>query len=164
MVAFEPSPALGARLIEHCGINGVRVDLHAYALANAAGALPFYANASGNPGMSTFHPVDTFTYDHRFVVATLTADEVIGSGRAAAPTAMILDAEGAETEVLRGFGARLSAPSLRVLVFEAPNDFLGKGRPADLHALLTEAGFRMRMLERNERTGHNLSNFAAYRA
>jgi len=163
VVAFEPSPAMGARLIENCELNGVRVELHAYALADASGAMPFFANASGNPGMSTLHPSAGFTYDHKFVVATLTADEVITRGLAPAPTAMIVDAEGAEFEVLRGLGPRLAEPSLRVLVFEAPNDFLAAREPANLHALLAGAGFALRLLERNERTGHNLSNFVASR-
>jgi hypothetical protein len=75
---------------------------------------------------------------------------------------MIVDAESAETEVLRGLGARLAAPSLRLLVFEASNDFLTERIPADLHALVTGAGFTLRKLERNERTGHSLSNFVAW--
>lgn len=164
VVAFEPSPAMGARLIENCEISGVKIELHAYALASGAGALPFFANASGNPGMSTLYPSTAFTYDHKFVVATLTADDVITRGLAPAPTVMIVDAEGAETEVLRGFGARLAAPSLRLLVLEAPNDFLTTHEPADLYALITGAGFALRMLERNERTAHSLSNFVAWRA
>jgi len=164
VVAFEPSPAMGARIIENAELNQVKLDLHAYALAHTAGMLPFFANASGNPGMSTLHPSDAFTYDHKFVVATMTAADVIAKGIAPAPTAMILDAEGAETEVLRGFGALLSSPALRTLVFEAPNDFLTSRDPADLYALVTGAGFKLRILERAERTGHNLSNFVATRA
>src|SRR5882724_147059 len=66
VVAFEPSPAMGARIIENCELNNVKIELHAYALAAAAGALPFFANASGNPGMSTLHPVDAFNFDHKF--------------------------------------------------------------------------------------------------
>lgn len=164
VVAFEPSPAMGARLIENCELNGVKIELHSYALADAAGAMPFFANASGNPGMSTLHPSAAFTYDHKFVVATLTADDVIARGLAPPPTVMIVDAEGAEYEVLRGFGTRLAEPSLRILVFEAPNDFLTTREPSDLYSLLTGAGFSLRLLERNERTGHNLSNFVAARA
>ena len=164
VIAFEPSPAMGARLIEICELNQVKIELHAYALAASSGALPFFANASGNPGMSTLHPEDQRNFDHRFVVATLTASEVIGRNLAPAPTVMIVDAEGAETEVLRGLGAWLATPSLQMLVFEAPNDFLTSREPSDLHALVTEAGFSLRKLERNEHTAHTLSNFAACRA
>ncbi len=162
VVAFEPSPAMGTRLLENCELNDLNIDLHAYALSASAGALPFFANASGNPGMSTLHPVNGLPYDHRFVVATLTAHQVIAQKLAPQPTTIILDAEGAETEVLKGFGSFLDSPQLRTLVFEAPNEFLDTP-PDELHALVTHAGFSLRKLQRNEDTGHSLSNFVAFR-
>ena len=164
VVAFEPSPAMATRILENCELNGVTLDLHAYALADRTTMLPFFANASGNPGMSTLHPVAQFIYDQRFMVATYSAAEVIDRGLAPPPTAMIVDVEGAETEVLRGFGSQLKAASLRVIVFEAPNDFLTTRQPADLHAVVHEAGFRLHILDRHEQTAHALSNFAAIRA
>jgi FkbM family methyltransferase len=162
VVAFEPSPAMGARLLENCELNEVSVDLHAYALSASNGALPFFANASGNPGMSTLYPVKGFSYDHRFLVATLTARQVIEQKLAHPPTVMILDAEGAETEVLKGFGPFLASEHLRVLVFEAPNEFL-ETPPDKLHTLVTSAGFSLQKLHRNEKTGHSLSNYLATR-
>ena len=163
VVAFEPSPAMGARLIEHCELNQLKVDLHAYALTDANGALPFFANASGNPGMSTLHPVNVSDYHHKFFVATLSAADVIARGLAPAPTVMLVDAEGAEAEVLRGFGSHLAAPTLRTIVFEAGDDFLVTKQPADLYALVTDAGFSLRQLVRNEDTAHTLSNFVGSR-
>jgi FkbM family methyltransferase len=162
VVAFEPSPAMGARLLENCELNNVSVDLHAYALSASEGALPFFANASGNPGMSTLHPVDGFSYDHRFVVATLTAQQVIERKLAPPPTAIILDAEGAEADVLQGFGPLLASEHLRMMVFEAPNEFL-ETQPDVLHAIVKNAGFSLQKLQRNEKTGHSLSNFLALR-
>ena len=85
------------------------------------------------------------------------------AGRKGQPTAMILDSEGAETEVLRGFGSQLKAAGLRVIVFEAPNDFLTTRQPADLYALVHEAGFTLQILNRHENTAHALSNFLATR-
>jgi FkbM family methyltransferase len=163
VIAFEPSPAMAARLLENSALNAVKIALHAYALGEQRGALPFYANASGNPGMSTLHPVANFTYDQTFVVAILTAAEVLERGLAPAPTAIILDAEGAETAVLRGFGGHLAGPALRRIVFEAANDFLFTHEPADLYTLITEAGFSVSILTRQERTSHRLSNFVAIR-
>jgi len=164
VAAFEPSPAMATRILEHSELNSAPVDLHAYALNDHAGALPFFANISGNPGMSTLHPVENQVYEQRFFVAALAAADVIERGLAPAPTAMILDAEGAETDVLRGFGRHLSDPALRAVVFETANDFLVTREPADLHALLAGAGFSSRVLVRNERTAHGLSNFLATRA
>lgn len=163
VVAFEPSPAMAARILENCELNGITLDLHAYALADHPSLLPFFANASGNPGMSTLHPVEEFGYDQRFFVAAHTAAEVIAGRLAPAPTALIVDAEGAEAEILRGFGPHLKAASLQVIVFEAPNDFLTTHEPGDLYALVQEARFTLRILERHEHTAHALSNFAAIR-
>ena len=163
VVAFEPSPTMAARLIENCELNAVAVELHAYALSDTRGAFPFFANNSGNPGMSTFHPVAEFSYGNRFTVATLTAADVIENNLAPAPHAILLDAEDAETEVLRGFGGHLSAPSLRRIVLEAPNAFLETRQPAELYTLLDQAGFTLSKLERRESTAHSLSNFLAVR-
>jgi FkbM family methyltransferase len=163
VVAFEPSPAMGARLLEHCELNALTLDLHAYALGEASGPAPFFVNTSGNPGMSTLHPVEAFSYDGSLAVAVLTGEAVIAQGRAPAPTALIVDAEGAEPEVLRGLGRHLASPALRTIVFEAPNDFLGRRVPADLHALVTAAGFSLTRLERREATAHASSNFLAVR-
>jgi FkbM family methyltransferase len=164
VVAFEPAPAMAARLLESCALNGLSVDLHAYALSDRAGAFPFYANASGNPGMSTLHPVRHFHYDQRYSVATLTAAAVVEHGLAPPPTALIVDVEGAEAEVLRGFGPHLENARLRALVCEAPNEFLVSKEPTDLYALLQGAGFRLQLLPRREKTAHTLSNFVATRA
>jgi FkbM family methyltransferase len=163
VVAFEPSPSMGARLLENCELNRVHVDLHSYALGDRNGALPFFANASGNPGMSTLHPIESFSYDYKIFVASLAAADVIARGLAPSPTSMIVDAEGAEIEVLRGFGSLLSSPTLRMIIFEAENEFLERPASRELYALVTDAGFRIRKLERNEQTAHSLSNFAAQR-
>ena len=63
----------------------------------------------------------------------------------------------------RGFGPLLKATGLRVIVFEASNGFLDTREPADLYALVQNAGFTLQILSRHERTAHALSNFAAIR-
>ncbi|MFA6286237.1 MAG: FkbM family methyltransferase [Opitutaceae bacterium] len=163
VVAFEPSPAMAARLLENCELNAVDVDLHAYALSDRAGAFPFFANNSCNPGMSTLYPQPGGPYENRFTVATLTAAAVIDDRLAPPPNAIILDAEGSEEPVLRGFGRHLSDPGLTHIVVEAPNDFLTSRKPEGLYSLLDQAGFELNRLERNENTAHTLSNFLAVR-
>lgn len=164
VIAFEPSPHMASRLIEHAQLNQVEIELHSYALAGQTSVLAFYANASGNPGMSTLHPVAGGSYQHRFHVATTTPHAIIQSGTVPAPTLLLVDAEGAETEILAGFGPLLADPALRRVVFEAPNAFLTERNPAELHALITQAGFDLSVLERRENTAHSLSNFLACRS
>jgi FkbM family methyltransferase len=161
VLAFEPSPLMAARVLENAALNGIEIELHTTALADAIGILPFHANATGNPGMSTLHPVPGLVYDHRFNVATTTAAAVIEGGHGPAPTVLLVDAEGAEESVLRGFGPHLARSELRRIVFEADNDLLT--RPDALHALVTGAGFRIEKLVRHEQTAHALSNFLGTR-
>lgn len=163
VIAFEPAPAMAARLLENCRLNRLDLELHTYALGDRDGVFPFHANASGNPGMSTLHPAATFTYDHALHVCVLPAATVIARRLAPPPTVLLVDAEGAEEEVLRGFGPHLANPALRRLVFEAGNDFLDTRAPAALRACLLEAGFHLAKLDRRENTSHALSNFLASR-
>lgn len=164
VIAFEPAPAMAARILEHCRLNGVELALHAYALGDREDVLPFHANASGNPGMSTLHPAAAFAYDHELHVGVLPAAAVIARGLAPAPSVILVDAEGAEEEVLRGFGPHLASPILRRLVFEAGNDLLETPAPSPLRSSLLAAGFRLEKLSRQENTSHALSNFLAWRA
>jgi len=164
VVAFEPSPAMGARILENCKINGLTIDLHSYALSDRTGVSPFFSKTSGNPGMSTLHPTNPADYDRKFHVGIRTAAEIIEHGAVPAPTALIVDAEGAEIDIFRGFRAHLAAPSLRAVVFEAPNDFLATRLPRELDALLRAAGFSFKILPRKEDTAHALSNFVALRS
>jgi len=163
VLAFEPSPAMGARLLENSRLNSVEVELHAYALAEADAILPFHANDSGNPGMSTLHPAPGFRYAPPFHVATVAAATLLARGVVPPPTVLLVDAEGAEEEVLRGFGSYLSSPTLRSVVFEAANEFLEPGASGTLRDLVTQAGFALVRLERREDTAHALSNFHAMR-
>ncbi len=164
VIAFEPSPRTAARFIENCQLNGVEIDLHSYALAARDAVLPFFLNSSGNPGMSTLVPAGDADYDHRILVPTRTAAGLVAEKFAPAPTAVIVDAEGAEFEVLSGFRSLLSNPTLEIVVFEARNDFADSTEPEAFRALLRTAGFTLRRLDRREPTSHGLSNFAATRA
>ena len=163
VVAFEPFPAMAARLAAHAALNGVEIELQAFALSDSDGVRPFFINASGNPAMSTLHPDPAGRYDGRLSVTTRTGTAVIAEGAAPAPTAAIIDAEGAEAEILRGLGSHLRAPALRSIVFEAPNEFLRSRHPAAVFAPLADAGFAIDRLDRREPTAHTLSNFLAHR-
>jgi len=163
VIAFEPYPGMAVLLNDNCRLNQVEIELHTYALAGHNGVLSFYANNSGNPGMSTLHPVEGNSYEHRFHVGVATANSVISAGAAPAPNMILMDAEGAEAEIMAGFGSNHLATSLRRIVFEAPNDFLETKQPAILYDLIVGAGFSIEPLIRREKTAHTLSNFLARR-
>jgi FkbM family methyltransferase len=164
VIAFEPLPSMSARLIEHCGLNGVGVDLISTALGERRGVLPFFVNASGNPGASTLHPTGPEEFDYSILVAVERADALIEGAGLPGPTAMIVDAERAELEVFRGLGRHLARPALTHVVFEAENDMLALIPPHPLAQLLGNAGFALTRLQRNERTAHAFSNFLGTRA
>ncbi len=161
VVAFEPSPAMGLRILDHCKLNHLHVELHCYALSDRPGIANFHANDSGNPGMSTLHPTEGMTYDQRFTVATYDAHTLIKDGRVPPPTTIILDAEGAEEAIIRGLGSQIAAPNLRHIVFESCNDLLDTDTPSPLLTILRNAGFTLQKLERLEKTAHTQSNFLA---
>jgi FkbM family methyltransferase len=163
VIAFEPLPAMSARLLEHCALNGVRVDLISTALGERPGILPFFVNASGNPGASTLHPTDAERFDYNILVAVERADALIEGAGLPGPTAMIVDAERAELEVFRGLGRHLAQPALTHVVFEAENEMLALSPPHPLAQLLRDAGFVLTRLQRNEHTAHGCSNFLATR-
>ena len=164
IVCFEPNPRMGARIMENAELNAVAVELYALALADRTGSATFFANASGNPGMSTLHPVAGGAYDDRYTVAVDTAARLLAQGGAPFPRAVVLDVEGAELEVLRGFGDALADPRLECLVFEAENGLLEAGPGPALPELLGGAGFNhIERLTRREHTAHALSNFLAQR-
>jgi FkbM family methyltransferase len=164
VVCFEPNPRMGARLLENADLNAVQVELFALALADRTGCAMFFANASGNPGMSTLHPVSGACYDDRFNVALDTAERLLAENIAPFPRAMVIDVEGAELEVLRGLGRALADPRLERLVFEADNELLSAGNEHSLLSLLRDADLtKIERLNRNEHTAHALSNYLARR-
>lgn len=164
VIAFEPLPSMSARLLDHCALNGVEVELIGVALGERSGIQPFAVNASGNPGASTLHPTDAERFDYRILVAVERADALIEGAGLPGPTAMIVDAERAELEVFRGLGRHLAAPALTHVIFEAENEMLAMSPPPPLARLLGDAGFALTRLERNEHTAHGFSNFLATRA
>lgn len=164
IICFEPNPCMGARLLENADLNAMPVELFALALSDHTGSAEFFANASGNPGMSTLYPAATGRYDDRFHVALDTGGRLLAENLAPFPRAMVIDVEGAEVEVLRGFGAALADPRLERLVFEAEIGLLSMGPDHPILSLLRAAAFlKIERLERNEHTAHTLSNFLAQR-
>lgn len=160
VVAFEPSPAMTARLLENAELNGVALELHAYALSDTSGIQTFHANNLGNPGMSTLLPCNSRDYQQRFRVAVFRPSEIVAAGLAPAPDMMVIDAEGSELAILRGLGDLLAGDRLKTVIFEAGKHLLDSPRDA-LYRLLSDAGFTITQLQRRENTAHELENYLA---
>ncbi len=162
VIAFEPVPQLRERIRANARLNGVEIEIAEMALADFSGRADLHV-PKGNPGgLATLKE----SYDpkcSRLAVECRRADELIQTGVYASPTVVKLDVEGAEWEVLNGFGEHLRSPSLRAVVFEgAPG--LEQGSGGDPVAeLLREAGFALQRLQRKEPTAHLLDNYLATR-
>jgi FkbM family methyltransferase len=160
--AFEPNPALFARLAAHTERNQVKVACHEMALGEQEGPAPLFIHSGGNSGMTTL-VAGSGRFDRVTPVRVARADQLIATGEVPPPTVMKVDVEGSEAAVLRGFGTRLQDPGLRAVVFESDANLLNAPECCPAATQLLNAGFRLQSLQRSEATAHLLGNFLATR-
>lgn len=109
--AFEPVPAMVARLREHVAMNGaVSIEVHPLALGAESGSLPFFAVPEGNTGASSFSRREG-SVEMRVDVAPL--DSVVDRA-----DFLKVDVEGAEIHVFRGARRLLSSEHAPIVFFE----------------------------------------------
>lgn len=159
VIAFEPSPAVHARLLENAALNSAPVRTVALALSDRTGHAPLHLAPPGNSGMTTLSPWSGASYTGTVLVATARGDDLIAQGSLPAPTVIKIDVEGHELAVLTGLAATLRAGACRAVIFE---DHLTEDSP--VKALLQEFGFKLNSLVRLEDSTHTLGNFVATRA
>lgn len=120
--AFEADPSLAQIVRDNIELNGFAglASVEATAVADARGELRFFAtrrhrgNGSILPGFEQLaeNPEDA---RDEIVVPSTTLDEAFASQ---APDVIKIDAEGAESAILRGAAATLTSDRLRVVVVE----------------------------------------------
>jgi FkbM family methyltransferase len=162
VVAFEPVQVLRSRIQANAALNDVRITTAEEALSNISGPRNLYVpegNPSGLASLKTPHAKKWKAVP----VECRRADELIQSGVYAPPTVVKLDVEGAEFEVLQGFGSCLLEPSLRAVVFEGAPGLENRSNADPVADILREAGFTLHQLKRNEPTEHLLQNYVASR-
>ncbi len=161
--AFEPVAELHDCIRNHAQLNGVELESHVIALAAATADSILHTPVGGTSGRASLHPVCGVPDTVAVPVSCVRADDLIRAGRAPGPTVIKLDVEGAEPEVLDGFGDYLREPRLRAIVFEGNPNLEATGGADPVGSRLLQAGFSLRRLERLEPTHHLLENYLAYR-
>lgn len=161
--AFEPVPELLGCVRANAALNSIEVTTCATALSARTETARLHMPRGGRSGRASLLPLPDVADTETVSVDCARADELIRSGHMAAPTVIKLDVEGAEPEVLDGFGDYLREPRLRAVAFEGnPNSAEAETRDP-VGSRLCRAGFRLRRLERQEPTHHLLENYLAYR-
>ena len=111
--AFEPVPAMAARLRKHAGSS---VTVNEFALGAEHGSLPFFAVPDGNTGASSLAHHHDASVETQVDVIPL--DEVIDRA-----DFLKVDVEGAEILVFRGARRLLSSDDAPVVFFEVVDRF-----------------------------------------
>jgi FkbM family methyltransferase len=163
VIAFEPSPAMLGRIAENQALSSVEIEVCPIALGTKAHYAQLHVMGEGNPGMTTLKPWSEAQYESTMSVWCDRADGLVARGGLPGPTIAKIDVEGAELEVLDGFGELLHRKSLKLVIFEAEPGLDEPQCDNPLVAKLRAAGFVVRALPRREQTAHNLDNYAAER-
>ncbi len=160
--SFEPNPKTVSRLYDNVKLNSLDITVCSFALFETIGPMTLHIN-EGNSGMSTLMPWHETKFHSKVQCLTTTGDALLVEGFDA-PTAIKLDTEGSEFNVLKGCAAILAGPNLKLILIEADNNLLDNVDSDETVGFLKQFGFdRIRRLERNEKTHHRLSNFVVTR-
>jgi FkbM family methyltransferase len=165
IVAFEPSPAARAALVDHLALNGVgdRVEVKSEAVSEAPGAAEFHMVAVSPE--STLNPVHSRlgTAADTIPVAVTSIDAYCRQSDAV-PGLIKIDVEGLELRALRGARSTLGRCRPVVLVEMHPMNWPEIGEsPASAETLLRSLGCRVEPIEGQDplRThGHVLLDWA----
>lgn len=161
--AFEPVPMLRSRLLRHAARNTTELQCSDLALSDEAGQFSLYAPPQGVSGRATLRQEWAGRDWEALTVSTARADELIAQYEDEIPTVIKIDVEGAELQVLQGFGDLLRDKRILAIVFEGQPG-LERGVTADpVGSCVRQAGFRLCRLERREPTHHDLENYLASR-
>lgn len=138
IIAFEPHPGNFVRLDKNRDQNQLELNLKAYALNDQEGWATLYTTPA-NSGRTSLRQL---ARSQKFAskVEMKRADSLIGGGLSI-PNVLKIDVEGAEKEVLVGFGEFLVDPRLRCVIFEVIDPLYS---PAEM---LEKAGFRINKLD-----------------
>lgn len=102
LLAYEPAQSTFAWLKRNLDLNGVAVEVRNRALSNRSGAGRFYVHAN---------VISSSLFEREGTEATMVeSDDIAEVIRAFRPTALVLDVEGAEAQLLSGLRLNVSVP------------------------------------------------------
>jgi len=157
--SFEPNPRTLGALYDNVRLNNLDITVCGFALYETVGSMTLHIN-DGNSGMTTLTPWHATKFQSTVQCLTTTGDTLLTEGFDP-PTAIKLDTEGSELNVLKGCSKILSNPGLKLILLEADNNLVENLATDETALLLKQYGFtQVKRLDRNEDTAHGLSNFA----
>lgn len=148
IVAFEPEPTNAARLRDNANLNGLDIEIHQFALADADGTAHL-ERAGAAPGAGE-HALADDESDRTVEVIQRTGDQLIEAEVVPVPTVIKIDVEGAELKVLEGLSETLARDTCRLVYCEVHPDRLRSfGHDVDqVRDHLVNAGFTVSILQR----------------
>ncbi len=148
VVAFEPHPKNADRLARNAELNGSKVAVHRVALAASSGSAQMKLSPGFGPDNlgSAGHTLLTEYYEEEsesVPVTKLRGDEFVAAESAPPPTALKIDVEGTEMDVLQGLDSTLSRPECRLVYCEVHEDRLDSQgySVSDVSDFLASRGF-----------------------
>ncbi len=152
VVAVEPDPWCGERLLANLALNGLdNSTVHRLALSDVEGEMHFARDPKATTGG---HLVAAERADSQDLirVAAMTGDKALEKWALPVPAVIKIDTEGYEQEVVSGLRATLARPRCRFVLVEVHFSLLEQrgmnDAPARVEAMLREAGFaRLRWLD-----------------
>lgn len=146
--AFEPSPGVFSRLVEHTRRNpGLAVTPRALGLSDHDGIVRFYASAErGNAGIGSLGRAAN-TIDEGVEVRVARGDSLIAAGEVAAPQVIKMDIEGFEPEALNGLADTIARTRPLVCVESSGYRLRERGLAGDaIISILENLDYRVNVL------------------
>lgn len=148
VISFEPHPPTASRLMENVEYNNENIDVVAVALGNSEGTVPLRLpeDSADEVGVGRF--TTTGEGDVDVIVAEKRAETLLSTKSLSSPDVVKIDVEGAELDVLEGFGKYL--PTVDTIFCELHPQFIDG---SDVISLLEQNGFTINLHgERGEET------------